>query len=200
MAPRSNAVTTQPWSTCTGSRPETPDRTGTSRLSDGSRYVVRIEQGGVFGTSSAEEFEFMRGGPRRWAARWRRSDGSSRTGDVLGQPFFVMDYRRRRRRTSRDDRSLAPELADRFRAPARPTCTAPTGRRTIARRRRHRGDATHAADRPVARRLPGGDRRSPSRCSRRARPGCTITHPTLERVGIVHGDPGPGNFVHDGRA
>ena len=23
--------------------------------------------------------------------------------------------------------------------------------------------------------------------------------PALDRVGIVHGDPGPGNFVHDGR-
>ena len=28
-------------------------------LDDGSRFVARIEQGGVFGTSGADEFEFM---------------------------------------------------------------------------------------------------------------------------------------------
>jgi hypothetical protein len=44
--------------------------TGNSRanwfvsMSDGDRYVVRVEQGGVFGTSSGEEFRFMRAAGR----------------------------------------------------------------------------------------------------------------------------------------
>lgn len=55
------------------------------------KFVVRVEQGGVFGTSSAAEFAIMQS--LRAAAfpvanvRWLEP-----TGDVLGQPFFVMDY------------------------------------------------------------------------------------------------------------
>ncbi len=59
--------------------------------SSAGRFVVRVEQGGVFGTSSAAEFGLMQS---LHAAdfpvanvRWLEP-----TGDVLGQPFFVMDY------------------------------------------------------------------------------------------------------------
>ncbi len=71
--------------------------TGNSRAmwrletTDGERYVARVEQGGVFATSSAEEFRVMgalatRGVPVA-PVRW-----SEPTGVVLGRPFFVMDF------------------------------------------------------------------------------------------------------------
>ena len=57
----------------------------------GQRYVVRVEQGGVFGTSSAEEFRVMKAlheaGFPVARVRWDEP-----TGNVLGQPFFVMDW------------------------------------------------------------------------------------------------------------
>ena len=60
-------------------------------LDDGQRLVVRVEQGGVFGTSSTAEFELMRAAGRLGspvaAVRWLEP-----IGDVLGQPFFVMDF------------------------------------------------------------------------------------------------------------
>src|SRR5688572_324439 len=87
--------------------------TGNSRanwyleLDDGTRYVVRIEQGGVFGSSSAEEFRFMQAahalGCPVARVRWLEA-----TGDVAGQPFFVMDYLEGAA-TGRDDRTMSPE-------------------------------------------------------------------------------------------
>ena len=60
-------------------------------LEGGTRYVLRMEQGGVFGTSSAEEFRVMRGlydaGFPVARVRWHEPDPA-----VLGQPFFVMDF------------------------------------------------------------------------------------------------------------
>ena len=79
-------------------------------LDDGSRFVVRVEQGGVFGTSGADEFEFMQAVGRLGfpvaRVRWLEP-----TGDVIGQPFFVMDFIEGGVATEREDRSLAPELA-----------------------------------------------------------------------------------------
>ncbi len=55
------------------------------------RLVLRVEQGGVFGTSSGDEFNLMQSlhaaGFPVAQPRWYEP-----TGDVLGQPFFVMDY------------------------------------------------------------------------------------------------------------
>ena len=55
------------------------------------RYVVRIEQGGIFGTSSAEEYRIMRAlfeaGFPVAQVRWLEPSKS-----LLGEPFFVMDY------------------------------------------------------------------------------------------------------------
>ena len=75
----------------------------TRRLTDGhsramfdaetsaGHFVVRVEQGGVFGTSSAAEFGLMQSlhesGFPVANVRWLEP-----TGDVLGQPFFVMDH------------------------------------------------------------------------------------------------------------
>lgn len=57
---------------------------------DAGDFVVRVEQGGVFGTTGAEELRVMRAlaavGYPVARARW-----SEPTGAVLGQPFFVMD-------------------------------------------------------------------------------------------------------------
>jgi len=174
--------------------------TGNSRsnwyveMSDGSRYVARIEQGGVFGTESADEFEFMRvadelGCPVA-TVRWIEPRG-----DVLGQPFFVMEYLDGAA-DDRNDRSMTPELATDF----------------VQRLDHlHRTDWTTTLESTV----------SPENATRvqierwyrvyRSEAGVAIPlleegaawldhhAPALERVGIVHGDPGPGNFGHDGR-
>jgi len=173
--------------------------TGNSRanwfvaMADGDRYVVRIEQGGVFGTSSADEYRFMQAAralgcpvaPTRWFEP---------TGDVLGQPFFVMDFLDGAS-TGRNDRSMSPELADDF-----------------VRRldELHRTDWTTQLDADVT--TDDATHAIVERWHRVYRAETDIPIPLLEegaawlhhhaapveRVGIVHGDPGPGNFVHDG--
>ncbi len=55
------------------------------------RFVLRVERGGVFGTSSAAEVGLMQSlrasGFPVANVRWFEP-----TGDVLGQPFFVIDH------------------------------------------------------------------------------------------------------------
>lgn len=174
--------------------------TGNSRamwfvaMDDGDRYVARVEQGGVFGTSGAEEYEFMRAAgalgcpvaPVRWPEP---------TGDVIGQPFFLMDYVDGAA-TGRDDRSMSPELAEDFvRRLDELHRTDWASQLTLGT---DPGDATHAQI----------DRWRD--IYRHATDGLTIPlleegaawlhhHATpIRRPGIVHGDPGPGNMVHDG--
>jgi aminoglycoside phosphotransferase (APT) family kinase protein len=174
--------------------------TGNSRamwfvaMSDGARYVARVEQGGVFGTSGADEFEMMHAAlalgcpvaPVRWLEP---------TGDVVGQPFFVMDFLDGAA-TGRDDRSMSDDLATDF---------------------VRRLDELHHTD--WARELTiDGDPADATHAQvdrwHRTYLGATggVAIPLLEegaawlhhhaapiaRPGIVHGDPGPGNFVHDG--
>jgi aminoglycoside phosphotransferase (APT) family kinase protein len=173
--------------------------TGNSRanwyveMSDGDRYVARVEQGGVFGTSSAEEFRFMRAAhelgcpvaPVRWIEP---------TGDVLGQPMFVMDFIDGAA-AGRDDRSMSPELADDF-----------------VRRldELHRTDWASQLDADVTpadathveiERWYGVYRAETEVAIPLLEEGAAWLHANatpIERIGIVHGDPGPGNFVHDG--
>lgn len=174
--------------------------TGNSRamwfvaMSDGARYVARVEQGGVFGTSGAAEFELMRAahalGCPVATVRWLEP-----TGDLIGQPFFVMDFLDGAT-TGRDDRSMSPDLATDF----------------VRRLRElHHVDWTQelAVDEPAD----DATHRQIDRWHRiylDATAGLPI--PLLEEgaawlhhhappaagIGIVHGDPGPGNFVHDG--
>ena len=119
------------------------------------------------------------------------------TGDVLGQPFFVMDYLDGA--AERSQRPLDGSRAGRgLRRAVSTTCTAPTGRTTLESTSTV-GRRDPAADRALVSTSTARRPTSRSRCWRRARPGCTITLLALEQVGIVHGDPGPGNFVHDGR-
>lgn len=174
--------------------------TGNSRamwfvaMDDGSRYVARVEQGGVFGTSGADEFEMMRAAlalgcpvaPVRWVEP---------TGEVIGQPFFVMDFLDGAA-TGRDDRSMSDALATDF---------------------VRRLDELHRTD--WARELTiGGDVADTThaqidrwhRTYLDANGGVAVAlleegaawlhhHASpIRRPGIVHGDPGPGNVVHDG--
>ncbi len=172
--------------------------TGNSRamwfvaLADGRRFVARVEQGGVFGTSSADEYRFMQAASRLGCpaatVRWFEP-----TGDVLGRPFFVMDFLDGAA-TGRDDRSMSTELA-----------------RDFVRRLHelHRVDWTReivsdvtaeaATHREIDRWL--GVARTASLPIPLLEEGAAwlrLHAPAARSVGIVHGDPGPGNFVHDG--
>ncbi len=173
--------------------------TGNSRamwfvlLDDGTRLVVRVEQGGVFGTSTAAEFRFMQAAaslgcpvaPVRWVEP---------TGDVLGQPFFVMDFVDGAA-GGRDDRSMSPELAldfvRRLDELHRTDWASQFGSGAS-------GDAPHDEIerwREVYRGAGAG-------VVPLLEEGAAWLHrwaPAVATVGIVHGDPGPGNFVHDGR-
>jgi aminoglycoside phosphotransferase (APT) family kinase protein len=173
--------------------------TGNSRanwyleMGDGDRYVVRVEQGGVFGTSSAEEFRFMQ------AARmlgcpvaptcWLES-----TGAVIGQPFFVMEFVDGAA-TGRDDRSMSAELATDF--VARLHELHHTDWTSQIESHLTPETATHAA----VQRWYDVYRAETDVAIPLLEEGAAWLHhhaPHLDRVGIVHGDPGPGNFVHDG--
>ena len=173
--------------------------TGNSRanwyveLADGDRYVVRVEQGGVFGTSSADEFRFMAAahalGCPAALVRWLEP-----TGDVLGQPMFVMDFVAGAA-TGRDDRSMSPQLADDF------------VRRLAELHTTDWSSQLEASVTPATATHVDIDRWYGVYRAEAAVPiplleeGAAWLHhhaPAAERVGIVHGDPGPGNFVHDG--
>jgi aminoglycoside phosphotransferase (APT) family kinase protein len=172
--------------------------TGNSRAnwyvetSDGDRYVVRVEQGGVFGTSSADEFRMMRAAGELGCpvarVRWIEP-----TGAVLGAPFFAMDFVDGVT-TDRNDRAMSEQLAEDF------------------VRRLH---ALHRADwqahlQPVE--IEDATHAQIDRWHGVYRAETDVAIPLLEEgaawlhhhaapvdpVGIVHGDPGPGNFVHDG--
>lgn len=163
-------------------------------LDDGARFVVRIEQGGVFGTSGTDEFEFMRAVGRLGfplaRVRWLEP-----TGTVIGQPFFVMDFVDGGIETDREDRSLAPELAVDFvrrldelhHLPWESVLSGPTP-----------AEATHVQ---VERWADVYRTTSPLPIPllEEAAAWLHANAPQLERVAVVHGDPGPGNMVHDGR-
>jgi aminoglycoside phosphotransferase (APT) family kinase protein len=165
---------------------------------DAGTYVVRVEQGGVFGTSSGEEFDLMRGladaGYPVAPARWYES-----TGGVLGQPFFVMDFvqgaeladeRAMDEATAADFIRVLSELhaIDWAAAGIRPTIVPDSP-----------SDATHlqidrwadvyrsAVPQPIP-------------LLEEAAAWLHRHSPPLDRVSVVHGDAGPGNVVQaDGR-
>jgi aminoglycoside phosphotransferase (APT) family kinase protein len=173
--------------------------TGNSRANwyvetdDGGRYVIRVEQGGVFGSSSAGEFRMM-GAAHALGCPVARVRWLEPTGAVLGQPFFAMDYVEGAT-SGRDDRSMSPALADDF-------------VRTLAQL--HAADwgshiasaasgvaATHAA----IERWHDVYRAETDVAIPLLEEGAAWLHhhaPEPVQTGIVHGDPGPGNFVHDG--
>jgi len=162
-------------------------------LSDGERLVVRVEQGGVFGTSGAEEYRFMEAALQLGfpvaTVRW-----SEPTGDVIGQPFFVMDFLPGAA-AEREDRTLPASVAEDFvrqlhglhDTPWEGVLANDTAPADATHEQIDRWAAVYRASSPIPIPL--------------LEEGAVWLHrnaPELERSSIVHGDPGPGNFVHDG--
>ena len=108
-------------------------------------------------------------------------------GDVLGQPFFVMDFLDGAAE-DRNDRSMAPDLADRF----RPRLDRPAPHRLDhdARIDRDRGDGDAGRRSIVGIASTGRRPTSRSRCWRRARPGSSITLPRSSGWGSSTATPG----------
>jgi aminoglycoside phosphotransferase (APT) family kinase protein len=173
--------------------------TGNSRmmltlaLDDGRRFVVRVEQGGVFGTSSADEYRFMQAAARLGCpvaeVRWFEP-----TGSVIGRPFFVMDFLEGAA-TGRDDRSMSPELARDFVQRLHQLHTTPWQHELQSELTA--ATATHVEiDRWLA--VYRDASPLPIPLLEEAAAWLHRHAPECSHVGIVHGDPGPGNFVHDG--
>jgi aminoglycoside phosphotransferase (APT) family kinase protein len=163
-------------------------------FADGRRVVVRMEQGGVFGTSGAEEARVMRA-LRARGVPVAEIVADEPTGAVTGQPFFVMAHLDGTE--GGDERGIDDETAAAFVA-------------TLAAL--HELDASRdlgfdvvpdepgqATPRQVERWL--GVYRSaspdPIPLLEEAAAWLVLNAPPLERLSVVHGDAGPGNFVHD---
>lgn len=151
-------------------------------------FVVRVEQGGVFGTSSAAEFAIMQSlhaaGLPVANVRWLEP-----TGDVLGQPFFVMDYIEAEQPV--EERQMDPATAASFvRTLAKlhaldPTAHLPTvdPEQTTHILIEHWRAVGKSADGP---RVPLLDA---------AEMWLHQNAPNTRRVTLVHGDAGPGNVL-----
>jgi aminoglycoside phosphotransferase (APT) family kinase protein len=160
---------------------------------DAGRFVVRAEQGGVFGTSSRDEFDLMRslGAAGFPVARVRWYEP---TGDVLGQPFFVMDFVDGTEQA--DERAMDDVLATDFvRTLARLHALdwAAAGV-TLAAIPDRPSEATHLQ----IERWAGIYRSATPEPIPLLEEAATWLHrhaPPLERLSLVHGDAGPGNVV-----
>jgi aminoglycoside phosphotransferase (APT) family kinase protein len=155
-------------------------------------YVLRVEQGGVFGTDSLLEVRLMRAlrtaGLPVAAVRWYERDAS-----VIGAPFFVMD-----------------RVAGKGENPGLGSI------RGCVRllRRQHELDWRRAGLAFLG--VPSVPRAATlaqiARWERVYRDSCFLPVPLLdeaaawlrrhaptpERIALVHGDPGPGNFMYEG--
>ena len=163
----------------------------------GQRIVVRIEQGGVFGTDSTEESRVMRSlhGVGYPVARILAEDFD---GAVLGQPLFVMEFI--------DGAAAGGEAGADERALDRPTATAFVDALTSL----HRLDGTGfgfdiVPDNPASATPRQVERwhavcraasSSPDPLIDEAAAWLIHHAPPLARLAVVHGDAGPGNFVH----
>lgn len=159
---------------------------------DGLRVVVRVEQGGVFGTSSAEECRVMRGLHAR-GYPVARILGEEPTGEVLGQPFFVMEH-----------------LGEAVDTDERPLDLPTVESLVEALHRLHGLDGSDIGfdlvpDDPVAatplqverwRQVYRAAVDAPIPLLEEAAAWLTRHAPPLERLAVVHGDAGPGNLVH----
>jgi len=155
-------------------------------------YVLRVEQGGVFGTDSCDEVRLMRAlrtaGFPVAPVRWYERDVA-----VIGAPFFVMDciagrgenpelgsirecVRLLRRQHELDWHKLGLGFLG---APATPRAA------TLAQ---------------IARweRIYHESRFLPVPLLDEAAAWLRRHAPTPERIALVHGDPGPGNYMHEG--
>ena len=162
----------------------------------GDRLVVRVEQGGVFGTSGAEEFAVMRalytaGFP---VARVRNHESDV---SVLGRPFFVMDFVAGAQNPDGGERAVDASTARAFvrcldRLHALDWRRAQVPFETVPDRPQ---DATHLQiERWHAVAAQGVGPADP--LLDEAAAWLHRYAPPLDRLCIVHGDAGPGNFVH----
>lgn len=152
------------------------------------KYVVRVEQGGVFGTSSGDEFRLMQSlravGYPVANVRWIEP-----TGDVLGQPFFVMDYVDAP--ALDDERAMDDKTAAAFvRSLAELHALDPAAHLPPV-------DPTQATHEQIERwrniAKSGGGPRVPLLDA--AEMWLHRHAPVTARVSLVHGDPGPGNVL-----
>lgn len=164
---------------------------------DAGRFVVRLEQGGVFGTSGAEEARVMRAlGAAGYPVATVRWDEPS--GDVLGRPFFVMDHLDAESGSAgADERAIDRTAAEAFvRDLARlhaldPACLSgafdrvPADPRAATHQQIDRWAEVYRGATPV--------------CIPLLEEAAAWLHhhaPPLGRLAVVHGDAGPGNFLH----
>ena len=156
---------------------------------DGSRAVVRVEQGGVFGTNGAEECRVM-AALHAQGFPVARILASEPTGTAIGRPFFVMDF----------VEGAAGEQVDR--------ATAESFIDALALLHRLDGrdygfdvvpSAPSDATALQVQRWLGVFRASVKQADPLVEEAAAwLVHhaPPLERLAVVHGDAGPGNFVH----
>lgn len=151
--------------------------------------VVRLEQGGVFGTASAEECRVMSGLRARGipVARILAFDA----GDALGRPFFVMEF--------------VPGEAGNVPTSEFVAALHAVHRLEIDEELRNSFDlrpqtATEAILGQIERwyEVYRASVESPIGVLDTAREWLRRRCPDDGRLSVVHGDAGPGNFVHDG--
>jgi aminoglycoside phosphotransferase (APT) family kinase protein len=154
------------------------------------RFAIRVEQGGVFGTSSLAEVRIMRGlaaaGVPIARVLWYEPAPS-----VIGFPFFVMDWVEGSSGPS-DAATLAEFIATlerlhtlQWRAKDVRFPRVPVAPRDGALMEIDRWYSVYrsARFRPVP-------------LLEEAAAWLRLRAPESSRIGIVHGDPGPGNFIH----
>ena len=163
-------------------------------FADGRRVVVRMEQGGVFGTSGREEAGVMRA-LRARGVPVAEIVAEEPTGAITGQPFFVMDHLDGADPTRADERDVDDTVAVSF-------------VRTLAAL--HGVEATDDLGFDLVPTSP--DEATPGQVERwrsvyraaspepiplleEAAEWLLRNAPPLDRLAVVHGDAGPGNFV-----
>lgn len=155
------------------------------------RYVLRIEQDGIFGTSSAEEYRVMgalhKAGFPVAKVRWLETGR-----ELLGEPFFVMDY---------VDGDFDNPVGDTLRAFVT----------TLHQLHQLDWQAAGLDFDLQPNSIEEATHLQVDRWANIYRNASSLPIPLLEEAtewlhnyaptqgpfGIVHGDPGPGNFVHD---
>jgi aminoglycoside phosphotransferase (APT) family kinase protein len=165
---------------------------------DGGSFVVRVEQGGVFGTSSGEEFGVMAGLARAGfpvaPVRWLEPSGS-----VLGRPFFVMDFIEGAEladERAMDEATAADFVRTMAELHALDWCSAGIDD-ALAVRPSSPEEATHLQiDRWAG--LYRAAAAAPIPLLEEAAAWLHHRAPPLERLSVVHGDAGPGNVVQAG--
>jgi aminoglycoside phosphotransferase (APT) family kinase protein len=162
-------------------------------LADGKqrKLVLRVEQWGLLGSDSRDEVAVMRalhanGYPVAEVLAYDPSD------EILGQPFFVMDFVEGS--SVFQSESLDPYLESLVQLHR--IDPASLGIDFLERPQGERGAALREVERwyGIYR---GGLLGEPSPFVEEAAQWLRNHAPVTERISLVHGDPGPGNYLHD---